>query len=62
MMYGTYRVNGIYSVPRIWHGPAAELPESIKQNGIDPRSINLDPSTLVTFQRFPIRATTESAE
>lgn len=53
-MHGKPRVKGVYSVPRIWRGPDGEVPEAIRRNGVDPKSINVDTSRLVKFESLKV--------
>ena len=53
-MHGNLRVKGIYAAPRVWRGPAGDVPEAIRRNGIDPKTINVDPSRLVKFESLTV--------
>ena len=53
-MHGNLRVKGIYAAPRIWRGPAGDVPEVIQRNGIDPKAINVDTARLVKFESLKV--------
>lgn len=39
-------------VPRMWHGPATNVPEEVLKHGIDPRAYGIDTRHALKFETF----------
>ncbi|MEY2117237.1 hypothetical protein [Rhodanobacter sp. FW106-PBR-R2A-1-13] len=46
------QANGVYVVPQIWRGPAGDIPEKIRKEGIPVEKVRVDPSKVVRFLTF----------
>lgn len=53
---------GVYYVPPIWHGPAGDLPERYRREGVPLSKVGVDPARVQRFVTYTMPAKPSTSE